>query len=570
MQKRIDKATALVLGERSTRLPDSVLFERTARAKPIEANSRCYGLTNMVEQPRRASGPPAALKVINGQMDDTQRGIRELVNSVTEFGMFSWECEGPRYMQDTIRRYADMVNTPRVGSAANYMWQSCQLNLARPQYSEDKASLERQMGHFGGPHIDDRDSPMSMSCATSLSDLPNEPGWESGRLHLLGVGVYSPLERFTQLFFTGLLRHGGTSPIAPPNAVIPDWAYRTVHVAYPAGYFVSGEIKHAFAGMPNDSIGLHLTPEMTGGPVLQDNTSLLTNRSNSAMDGCAVMSDRASILFHARGLLQLAHWVMCQLSPDLAVHIDSASFLAAFSYADNGVMTGVGDWPQAPLADVQSPYGVHHRETQQAMLHRLYDCMTAGIPTVGVQNPFRDVDIRNVSPVVHKTMNPPPVEPKTRSKKRKRGSKEEVKSKKARRRRSKLIVEVLLPSKKIALGRRKTMLRNTSSRSSPQVAPPQPTTSRGHTGEYNRPDSNADERVGSPLPCPNSRSTLDRDEEMRDDFDECDDGSSSSNLDPPSGRTTILRSDSPSVIVGTSGSLDCACCYLLMRNIRLS
>ncbi|KAI0338186.1 hypothetical protein BDW22DRAFT_1338572, partial [Trametopsis cervina] len=316
-----------------------------------------------------------------------------------ELAMFSWEYEAPRQMRETIRSYADMINTPRIGSVDNYMWQSCQLNLARPQHAETESSLHAQMGHFGGPHIDDNDSPLSLSCATSLSDLPS--GFEPGRLHFLGVGVYTPLAKFTQLYFTGLLRHGGTSPIAPGNTPIPDWAYRALLIAYPPRHFVSGEIKHAFAGMPNDKFGLHLTPEMTGGPVLRENAETLTNRCTSAMDGSVVMADSALMTFHARGLLQLAHWVMRQLPSALDIQIDPSVFLSAFSYTDCGTSIDVGEWPQAPLASVRAPFGEHHRRTQQAMLHDLYDQMSKGIPTLKDDNPFRGVDIRKVSPVVH-------------------------------------------------------------------------------------------------------------------------------------------------------------------------
>jgi hypothetical protein len=50
------------------------------------------------------------------------------------------------------------------------------------------------MGIFGGPYVDSRDSVTFLSCLMLLSDLPNEDGWEPGRLHLLGVRCYATLE----------------------------------------------------------------------------------------------------------------------------------------------------------------------------------------------------------------------------------------------------------------------------------------------------------------------------------------------------------------------------------------
>lgn len=55
-------------------------------------------------------------------------------------------------------------------------------------------SLAEQMGQFGGPHIDFRDSPVSLTCMIVLSDLPEDEGCEPGRFHLLGLGAYIVLE----------------------------------------------------------------------------------------------------------------------------------------------------------------------------------------------------------------------------------------------------------------------------------------------------------------------------------------------------------------------------------------
>lgn len=78
-RNRVRAATRVILGDREVRTPSAVWFEQSDRAKAIEQDQRCYGFTNMVEQPRRASGPPAAMKVLRGELDETQEAVREFV-----------------------------------------------------------------------------------------------------------------------------------------------------------------------------------------------------------------------------------------------------------------------------------------------------------------------------------------------------------------------------------------------------------------------------------------------------------------------------------------------------------
>ena len=77
------------------------------------------------------------------------------------------------------------------------------------------------MGYFGGEHEDTNDSAVSFSVMIVLSDIPEEPGWDPGRFHLLSLGLYFVLDPFAVIFFTGCLRHGGTAPLAPPEITTP-------------------------------------------------------------------------------------------------------------------------------------------------------------------------------------------------------------------------------------------------------------------------------------------------------------------------------------------------------------
>lgn len=201
----------------------------------------------------------------------------------------------------------------------------------------------------------------------------------------------------TQVFFSGLLRHGGTSPLFPDNVVIPDWACRSTSVLYPPAKQVIGDVKHAFAALPGGADLLYLSPEMTGGPSFN---SVPPKRSNSAMDGVVVMSDQSLMEFHSRGLLQLAQYVMRQLPPWLDIHIDPAIFLSAFSSIAHGQRSVVRPWAHAPNSSVLSPYDDRHRDVQVAVLHELYDRMAKRIPSIREDVVFDDVDIRNARTVM--------------------------------------------------------------------------------------------------------------------------------------------------------------------------
>ena len=148
-------------------------------------------------------------------------------------------------------------------------------------------SLAAQMGHFGGPHSDIRDSVVSLSCCLVLSDLP--PGMEPGRLHMVGAGVFVQLKLYSQFFFSGLIRHGGTSPLSADDQPIPDWAYRLVVIAYPPTSFVFGNVRHALSALPYSNEPFYLSQEMTG--------ALHTTYKNGLWCSCANFAITAKLLW---------------------------------------------------------------------------------------------------------------------------------------------------------------------------------------------------------------------------------------------------------------------------------
>lgn len=120
------------------------------------------------------------------------------------------------------------------------------------------------MGDFGSVkgHRDMLDSPGSLTCMIANSRLP--PDYESGRFHLLGLGLYIRLEPTMVMNFCGLNRHGGSPPIAPDGQTVSDSAYRLMGVCYPPDSMLSraGSPMIPLASLPKGGL-LNLGPEIT-------------------------------------------------------------------------------------------------------------------------------------------------------------------------------------------------------------------------------------------------------------------------------------------------------------------
>jgi hypothetical protein len=119
------------------------------------------------------------------------------------------------------------------------------------------------MGEFGAVsgHRDLHDSEGSLTSMISGSRLPL--GYETGRFHLLGLGVYVKLEFSMITHFCGLNLHGGTPPIAPEGAKVEPHAYRLMFVCYPPSSML-GNLNQVtpLASLPK-GVPLNLGPEIT-------------------------------------------------------------------------------------------------------------------------------------------------------------------------------------------------------------------------------------------------------------------------------------------------------------------
>ena len=94
----------------------------------------------------------------------------------------------------------------------------------------------------------------------SVSDLPE--GYDPGRFFILYPGVFA-LNNFTTLHFSGLRVHGGTAPVAPPNADINEFnaATRFNIIHYPPRGQTMGNQRYALGGLPNNTT-FFIPPEM--------------------------------------------------------------------------------------------------------------------------------------------------------------------------------------------------------------------------------------------------------------------------------------------------------------------
>ena len=326
---------------------------------------------------------------------------------IAKYNIVSWDRQAPDHIRQALKQYHSQINAPSIGCLENYTHYSYQLNVARPQHVSSgmcrcslislvlifvvEKSLKEQMGHFGGPHRDIRDCVAALSCALVLSDIPE--GWEPGRLHLLGLGIFASLPLYRQFFFTGQHQHGGTSPLAPNDEPIPDWAYRLIMIAYPPTAFVLGNLKHSFAPVPHSREPFYLSQEMTGAPHTPDPDGIWSQRSNYAHDGQVVMEPRALFQFYARGLLQMNNLFLAQLPSSFGIQVDPEAFLRSISMTTPEGTFTADNWTEAPRGNVQQRYGEAHKAVQDAVLRDLYDHMVRGIPGVRGPNPFESFDV---------------------------------------------------------------------------------------------------------------------------------------------------------------------------------
>lgn len=73
----LTKCRDVLLGPQDTRDNRRIWFEEQSRASEVNVGTRCYGLSNMLEKRMNTSGPPAAFKIIDGELDAVQLAVKE-------------------------------------------------------------------------------------------------------------------------------------------------------------------------------------------------------------------------------------------------------------------------------------------------------------------------------------------------------------------------------------------------------------------------------------------------------------------------------------------------------------
>ncbi|KAI0682771.1 hypothetical protein BC835DRAFT_1311390 [Cytidiella melzeri] len=277
-------------------------------------------------QPRNLESPPALLKTRDNEHDWYQLNVNCYFAPTTALNVAAWELQGPSDLLHACREYGEQVDWAIV---TTIIWQANRINVR-------VLSTLRKMGHFGDPHKDENDFTAGLSCGACLSDLSDKPGCEPGCLHFLGVGCWGCSQYMAQILFSGLLHHGGTSPLVPGGQPMEKWETHMLLISYPA-------------------------------------TKILTD----AWVGIELLS---LVNFMARSALQHLHFAFCQLPSSYGAQIDAGQFLKAFSLDVDG----------------HRPFSKHHKKVHDELLQKQFNQYLAGIPLVS-HNKYHGWDITAIN-----------------------------------------------------------------------------------------------------------------------------------------------------------------------------
>jgi len=222
------------------------------------------------------------------------------------------------------------------------------------------------MGEFGAEHRDKKDNRAYYTSMTSVSDLPE--GYDQGRFFILYPGVFTTLSNFATMHFSGLRVHGGTAPIAPPDADPDDFqsAVRFNVIYYPPRGQTMGNQRYTLGGLPNNE-PFFISPEMTSAKYLHNSIlsyhMLISTparpierekrgwcvRAAYLEDGHVVSARRAHVNFVIRAFYSLILYFILQLPEAYGVRVDLNTFFAAFSMLnEQNERERVQPWHAAP------------------------------------------------------------------------------------------------------------------------------------------------------------------------------------------------------------------------------
>ncbi|KAI0315189.1 hypothetical protein OF83DRAFT_1174049 [Amylostereum chailletii] len=327
-------------------------FERSGHAHPVAEGTRTYGIAMSYERTTKLISPAKGNKVSAANED--LRGLRMRRDHGVSVGVAA-----SRYLPEEFRTHmrlqAELVNAPSIGTSGNVFWSNAQVNLSHADHGYTGINdLSRELGIFGDGHKDGEDALAGLTCMISHPDMPNN--YFPGFFFLFELGIFVSLSNFKMMFFSGLRKHGGSAPQAPPGMKAVDWAYRFVLILYPLSSIMSNTGITAIATLQSkhlirteakqlkwkplteeeekekkESQGLlGISPEMKNNP--QDiNSRPWSVHTTWASDGHIIMPGDALLNFITRMLLLLCTFVLAQVHHKFQIRIDTDVFLSAFS-----------------------------------------------------------------------------------------------------------------------------------------------------------------------------------------------------------------------------------------------
>ncbi|KAF8576919.1 hypothetical protein K439DRAFT_1622506 [Ramaria rubella] len=251
---------------------------------------------------------------------------------------------GPPDILSTAKLRGSLVNMPKLGTDDNVYFGTTQLNIAQAECHGQAGQLKKQLGPFGGKHVDSKDHPASYTNMIFLSHLPST--YHPGLFFLYELGAYIHLDPFISVNFSGLRFHGGTAPTAPPGERPVAWGYHLTHISYPAHAIIDMSVRQALATLPGGTI-LHITPEMQEHMAPNKKYMKSSNYATYIKDGEGMMSWDAHVELVGRMTLRLAAECIIgsQFPEAYKVHINPTKFLDAIEYeGEEGESVHVQPW----------------------------------------------------------------------------------------------------------------------------------------------------------------------------------------------------------------------------------
>ena len=294
---------------------------------------------------------------------------------------------GPRCVTDRLEERHILNNSPRIAADNNLGYVSTsQVNVANVESWDSSQSLTSSLGTVGEAHWDIHDDPLAMTAMTCMSSLPT--GYDPGFFFLLEFGFFIRANKHTTLVFSGLHRHGGTPPRAPPGIVPAKSAARITIIWYPAKDLLDRIAPISLFKMEKKPLKrpiVHQPAFSIEMPPLhdEDNIDILYKSADSELasmiqSGHRVMSPFALRQFIVRELSMFTGILLSQLHPSATTLVDMDKLTSSFYYFENGQKKEMLPWTEGPNGSQ-----CHDRVARLKKLRDVSNYLCTFIPSVG-------------------------------------------------------------------------------------------------------------------------------------------------------------------------------------------